>query len=262
MNRKRLLTITLIAVAVILTAEIAINIFFPTIFEHFDWYGKILMALLVTLILVFATRSLAQVSGTYLTYRFQVSGAIVVFLLIFLSSYTKDILFGSKTFNFSVQIANFNPKTMPGKMELYFLQGTLHPTAAIDANGVALFLDIPNRLRKEPLKLQLSAANNDGYRIKPPTETIVPDDQHTYSIELYREDKLTGLVMDANGSPLDSVAVHVNELDTTLLTHDGGRFTLGVPEINKQNIYHLTLRRGQTQKNEELSLNAPSEFRF
>lgn len=258
MKKQKLIIIIAICAFVIVTVEVLINIFFPEIFQNFEWYGKVAMALLITLILVLTVRSYASITGTYLTYSFQINGAIVIFCLVFASSFTREIFFNNYDFNFSVQVINFNAKVMPKNIEVFFLEGTYKPTFKVDETGIADFLNIQSKFKGKQVKFQM--LNSDGYTISENTSFAIIDNQKTISIKLERNDFIVGRVIDKDFFPVDSAVITIDELDTTIYSSSNGIFKLKVPEAEKQNVYSLSIKKNKNETSGEVSLNASSDF--
>jgi hypothetical protein len=260
-SKTKVLIFSSVFALIIISLQVILAFFKKDILGSFEWYGKVIITLLITLILTYATKSYAKVTGTYLSYHFQISGAIVVFAIIFISSYFKELFLGDKDFSFAVQIQNYNPSLMPKDMEIYFISGTYIVSEPINIIGIAVFPNIKSNLKNTTIFLQLK--NSEGYEINKQNQNVVIDINKNIDISLQRVDYLTGMIFN-NHQPVDSAGIYIYELDTTIYSLKGrlkGQFKLKVTEAQKSN-YSLNIRKGELTMKETITLNSYSEYDF
>jgi hypothetical protein len=258
--KKHLILLTAVITVVVLATEIGLSILRPELFHNFDWYGKVTMALLITLILGLLLRSYASVKGTYLTYQFQLTGGIVIFCLVFATSFTREIFFSKQEFGFTVQIQNYNPTVMPEHLEIYFLKGTYNEAFPVDENGIAYFHNIPSKYLSNKVKFQLTKKTSDNYSINENTSSAILEDQGTFPISLERQDFITGTVIDSNHFTIDSASVKIQELDTVIYSDIGGFFRLKIAENQKRALYHIFIKKGTATTDDKITINTRNEY--
>jgi len=244
---------------IIITIEIILAIYRKDILANFEWYGKVFVSLVITLVLSFATKSYAKVTGTYLSNKFQLNGAIVVFVVIFLSSYFKELFIDQKTLSFSVQVKNYSPDIMPEDIHLYFLKGTYRSDAQVESEGIANFLNIPVSLKDSVVELQLQ--HNDGFEINKNDAELRIANGVNIKITLLKKMVLKGQVFN-NGKVVDSAAVNIEDLDTVVYTQKDGKFEFNVPMSQLYPSYAISIIKGQLKIEGNISINSFSEYDF
>ncbi|HWZ15080.1 MAG TPA: hypothetical protein VNW95_07550 [Mucilaginibacter sp.] len=261
-NKIKILIFASVFAALVISLQVILTFYNNNVLANLEWYGRVCVSLLVTLILVYATKSYANVTGTYLSYKFQVSGAIVVFAIIFVSSYFKELFIRDGEFSFAIQIENYNKSIMPQNMEVYFLSGTYMKSEQVNSDGIANFFDVKNDLKNATVQLQLK--NSEGYGICKKYRKITIGVNKNIEIFLRRVDYIKGIVLN-NGQPQDGVSIQIEELDTTIYSSTGahkGRFIFEVAEAQKMPTYTLSIRKGNLSMLENITLNSSSEFDF
>ena len=113
--------------------------------------------------------------------------------------------------------------------------GGLRRLAPIDANGQAVFMEIPANFRGQEVAVGLDA---EGYELIDPNQTIRLDGSSAYVSVRKKAGRIAGHVEDEMGDPIGGVGITV--LGITTLTKIDGSFEVSIPGDQLQS--YLTLR--------------------
>jgi len=177
------------------------------------------------LVLFGAMRSYAHYRGEFFGGSLELGGPVVLFALVVIGGFKLPP--PSSNFPLTVYVhGSGGPQDLiiRAKGYVFIDTGGSRRTAAIDANGQAIFTEIPANFRGLEATVGLDA---DGYELADPNQKIRLTNGSAYLQVRRKPGRIAGHVQDERGVPLAGVSIAVAGMTTS--TQTDGSFDLPIP---------------------------------